>query len=199
MGHRAVLSPTLTAVRPPGRRRYGFTLVEALLALVVTSLIGGATVAMLSATAYGTTSRENMRSLLVKSRAVDTRLGAAVRSAVEIIPPGVATDHIVLWVADDNNDNAKQRNEMQLIVFDSGANELRTYRDTSDTQSFVAEATFKATAEASYTPQTWATGVSDLTFALTTAPAGSTLVSYRLTVGAGNDEHIAVGAHTTRQ
>lgn len=193
----------MTRGGPHAPRGPGFTLVEVLLALVVTTLVGLATVAMLSATAYGTTSRQHARTLLITTRVVDARLGAALRSAQEVVYPNsgqpTATDYLVLWVNDENGDDVKQHGEMQLIERDSATNELRSYRNSADATTYADVAGFRAAALASYPGETWAHGVSALDLAATTTPAGTVLVSFRLTVSEGGESESAVGAVAPRQ
>ena len=182
--------------RAGGGRRGAFTLVELLMAMTVAALVALSATAMLSATAYGTSSRRSMSALLVKSRTVNTRLAAAIRTSLEVVDVGA--NHLVLWVDDTNGDETKQNDEMQLIERDTDAAELNSYRDTSDTAAFADAGTFRAAALASYTAECWATGVSGMTLAVDASPPDTKLVSFQVTFAAEDMSETTIGAAALR-
>ena len=194
-------TPTAQSERRPNRR--AFTLVEVLLALAITALVGLSVAAMLTATAYGTTSRQEMRGLLVKTQTISARLNAAIRTSKVVLYPnaGQATsnDYLVLWTADENDDSTKQNNEVQLIERNAVNNELNSYVDSTDTADFGNVAAFRTQALASYPSARWASGVTSLSLRATTDPAGTMLLSYRFTVAEGQATETAVGAAAPRQ
>ncbi|MCP4247270.1 MAG: hypothetical protein GY778_09505, partial [bacterium] len=83
--------------QPTRTRRNGLTLVELLLAVMISALIGGGVVAMLVAVAYGTSSSRDLRAIVVKSATIDGRLGAAIRRSRQVL--AVGTDYCILWTA----------------------------------------------------------------------------------------------------
>jgi len=177
-----------------------FTLTELLLALTITTLVGLAVVTMLQAAAYGSTSRAGMRDLLVLSRTTSARIGLSIRTAVQVVGVDATNgEYVVLWVADDNEDGAKQYNEMQLIERDSGTSELRSYTSTSNTSDYSSVSAFRSTALASFTQERWATGISDVDFELLAATGQSApLVSWRVTATRDGMSDTAVGAVAMR-
>ena len=183
------------------RRVRSFTLLELLLALVITAMVGLSAAAMINATAYGTSSRNSMRKLLVKSKVLSTRLSSSIRNSMDSIQPSVAqpesTNILIIWVADTNNDQAKQNNEMQLIERDTTTNELKSYKDEMDVNDFVDAATFRTRALSSYTAETWGTSVTDLSFTLS-GSAGATVVTSRLTATQGDLTETTVIAASPR-
>ena len=193
-------------IRPPSRpsayrirRRHvcrAMTLVELLIAIAICALIGAAAVAMLSATAYGTTSSRSMSAVLVKSHAVNARIAAAVRRSVEVVAAG--DDYIILWLADDNEDEARQYGELQLVEYDTDDETLRSYSNAADATDFATASAFRTTAKASYTAEDWATGLTDISFTTDTAPPGTTIVNYRITVHDDLVDETSIGAATLR-
>ena len=185
------------------RNPSAFTLVELLIALIITAVIGASTVAMLGAVSYGTTNRREMRSLVVKTRTVQMRMDLALRTAEEVLYPNATqpsvADYTVIWVADENDDDTKQNNEIRLIERDTSTKELNTYRSATDTATFTTVSAFRTNALAAYTPTRWATGISALTFAATTAPTNTFLVSYQLTAESNSQTETAAGAVAPRQ
>ncbi len=142
-----------------------------------------------------------MRKLLVKSKVLSTRLSSSIRNSKEPVQPSTAqpdsTDILIIWVADTNNDQAKQNNEMQLIERDTATNELRSYLNESDLSNFVDAGTFRTTALASYTPQVWGTGITDLSFKLS-GSSGATVLTSRLTATQGDLTETTVIAASPR-
>ncbi len=180
-----------------------FTLVEVLLALTITAMVGASVAAMLAGTSYGTSSRRSMRGVLVKTQTTHSRLSAALRVAREVVHPNsgqpTSNDYLVLWIADANDDNIKQNNEVQLIERVAAQDELRSYTSDADPADFVDTSTFRTLALSSYTPELWATEVTALSSRATLSPAGTTLISFRLTVTHGDLTDTAVGASAVRQ
>lgn len=182
------------------RRRGAFTLTEVLLALAITTVVGLAVVAMLSAAAYGSNSRSGMRELFVLGRTTVARVGQAIRTAAEVVEvDGTAGAYIVLWTADINADGAKQHGEMQLIERDALTNELRSFTNPADSTTFASAAAFRAVAQATFTSERWATGITAATFTQV-APqgGGTTLVSYRITATRSDISETSVGAVAVR-
>lgn len=171
-----------------------------LIALTVTTLIGLAVVAMLSAAAYGSTSRSGMRELFVLGRTTAARVGQAIRTAAEVVEvDGVAGAYIVLWTADINADGAKQHGEMQLIERDGSTNDLVSYTNPADSTTFASAAAFRAVALATFTPERWATGITDATFTQVAPQDGGTaLISYRITATRNGISETSVGAVAVR-
>jgi type II secretory pathway pseudopilin PulG len=163
-------------------KRRGLTLAELLIGLTITVLVGTATVAMLSAAAYGTTSRLGMRQLLVQHRALHARIGSAIRNALEVVAVHPSGKYVVVWVEDTNDDGTKQHGELELIEWSSATSEMLRYRDPTDTTDFTSAADYRVPILTAVTPVRWAAGVTAAEFEKT-EPAGAEtqIVSFRIT------------------
>lgn len=186
-------------------RHHGLTLVEMLMALAVTGLIGGAIAAMLSAVAYGTSSDRDIRSLVVKNKTLSTRITAAVRQSAQLLD---ADDgYVVLWTSDLNDNGQPDLLELRRIELDAGTDDLTSYTpDPSavdvtydiDTDDFDAITT-ALIASGDLLGELWATGVTAWTVTVDTAdPLDATLVSFQLTLTGGGLSDTSVNAVSLR-
>lgn len=203
-------SPSLRRIRR--RRRDAFTLVELLLALTISALVSAGVAAMMVAVSYGSSSDRDMRGLLVKSRTIDARINAAIRSSRTILETG--TDYLVLWMADTRQNDAPNLSEIRLIER-NGSDELNSYKadfpdgwseeqiEAADTQYQVSDdflaATTAAKATGYFPASLWATDVTAIEFVLDTAdPTTTKLASYRVTLQDGDMTETAIGAASLR-
>ena len=79
----------LQSREPARRKRRGFTTVELMMATVGVSLMAVGISSMLTVVAYGTTSSRDLRSLVVKQKAVSARINAAVRGSKMVLDSGL--------------------------------------------------------------------------------------------------------------
>lgn len=98
------------------------TLIELLLALAGTAMIGAAIATMLAAVGYGTDSNHDLRELVAKRRIISARLNAQMRQARQVL--AVGEDHAVLWMRDLDEDDQPSTLEIVRIHFDSNANAI---------------------------------------------------------------------------
>lgn len=184
----------------------GLTILELLLALAITGIIGSAVAAMLTATAVGTGDRGNARSLVVRQKTLDARLSAACRSSKAILAFG--SNYLVLWMADTNADKAPNLSELRRIEWDSAASQLLSYKapervnpDTSyplDSNFNTVTAGLKG--DVNFPAEIWAREVSIAVFKINSDdPATATLASYHLTLTAGSNVSTLIGAAALRQ
>ncbi len=200
------------------RRRRAFTLVELLLALAITGLVAASVAAMLVAVSYGTSSERDLRGVVVKGTVIDARISSAIRGSRAILETG--TNYLVLWTADTNPNGttaAPDLSEIRLIERDAGSNELKSYKfpeswtqaqiDAADVAyqltdngaGFFQTETAAAKTAGSFQPTLWGTGVTSIVFELDGAdPVTTTLVSYQLTLSAGDLSETVVGAASAR-
>ncbi len=186
-------------------KHLALTLVEMLMALAITGLIGAAIAAMLSAVAYGTSSDRDIRTLVVKNKTLGTRITAAVRQSAQLLD---ADDgHAVLWTRDLNGNGAPDLLELQRIELDSTTNELTSYTPdpaAADVSYDPATDDFDAIttaliADGDLIGELWATGVAAWTVTLDAAdPLDATLVSFQLTLTAGGLSDTSVNAVSLR-
>jgi hypothetical protein len=184
------------------RRRHALTLVELLLAMAITTFVGLATAAMLRATSYATTSRQGSRTLLVRDQTIQARLQSTVRSALEIFTPSSGTptqaDYVVLWMADTNDDDAKQLSEMLLIERNTTTSVLSEFRNIAATGNFSTAAAFRTAALASYPSDRWGGSVTMLSTTLVSTPTDHPLLVYKFTLSEGGMTQTIQGAASPR-
>lgn len=200
------------------RRRGGFTLVELFLALAIVSLVAGAAAGMLVAVSYGTSSKRDLRGVVVRGKVLDSRLGSAIRNSRAILESGV--DYLVLWVADDNPNGtggAPDLSEMQLIERDNGTGDLSSYGFpstwnqaqidaanagytlTGNPPGYFRTVTTNAKTSGSFVASKWGSGVTAIQFTLNGSdPSDHSLVSYQLTLGSGELSEEVLGAASIR-
>jgi hypothetical protein len=183
----------------------GLTLVEMLLAMSGTGLVGVAIATMLVAVAYGTQSDKDMRTLVVKHKTLDARLSAAIRESQMVLDAG--DDFLVLWLYDTDESEAPDLSEIRRIEWAHGV--LTAYQapddlsDASDT-SYALTDDFDAITgaiqgSAIFPGRIWGVGIVDLSIALNDIdPRAATLVSYRFTLQAGDLTDAAINAVALR-
>ena len=184
--------------------RHGLTLVEMLIALTITGIIGAAIASMLSAVAYGTSSSRDIRSLVVKNKTLGARITAAVRGSIQLLD--AADGYVVLWTKDINSSGVPDLLELQRIELDSATGKLTSYTpdpsatdvaylmtDDFDTISTSLIGTGELVGEL------WASGVGQWTVTLDNAdPLAAGLISFRLTLDAGVLSDTSVNAVSLR-
>jgi hypothetical protein len=113
--------------RQPARYKHrGFTLVELMMATVGVGLMAVGISSMLTVVAYGTTSSRDLRSLVVKQKAVSARINAAVRGSKMVLDSGLGL--IVLWIHDDDEDGLPSLSEIRLVEFDQTTKQIVSYK-----------------------------------------------------------------------
>jgi hypothetical protein len=189
-------------VRRRADRRGGLTLVELIMALSSTALIGMAIVSMLFAVNAGTADRNDNRLLLAKHKLASTRLDASIRSAKKVLASG--SGYVVLWMSDSRVNSLPNLSELRRIEYDSSTKTLKSYKavfPSSWTAAAItaADTTYQLTdnfatttaalkGTSTFPSETWCSSVSGLTVTLDNATAQSAkLVSYRagIIVGSG--------------
>ena len=212
------INPLRSAASCVRRRRRAFTLLELMLALAIAGLVTASVAAMLVAVSYGTSSERDLRGVVVKGKVIDARISSAIRGSRAILEQG--TDYLVLWMGDINPNGtsaAPDLSEIRLIERDSGNNNLSSYSFpdswnqaqidaanvsytlTGNAAGFFQTATATAKTAGSFQPTLWGTDVTSIVFELDGAdPVTTALVSYQLTLSAGDLSDTVVGAASTR-
>ncbi len=116
----------LESREPARRKRRGFTTVELMMATVGVSLMAVGISSMLTVVAYGTTSSRDLRSLVVKQKAVSARINAAVRGSKMVLDSDVGL--MVLWIHDDDEDGLPSLSEIRLVEFDQATGQIVSYK-----------------------------------------------------------------------
>jgi len=195
------------------RRAVGLTLVELLLAITITAFVGTAVASMMVSVTYGTTSRTEMRDVLVRTKVLTSRMNAAVRGSKMVLDSG--TDYVVLWIADTREDGQPNISELRRIERDDSTGTITSYLadfpdawdeatlDANDTAYDLTEnfdSITQSLQSGSYFPgTTWSDHVTAWTITLDDADEQlATLMSYRLTLSIGAVTETAIGAAALR-
>jgi len=180
------------------------TLVEMLMALAITGLIGVAISSMLTAVSYGTSETRDLRSLVVKNKTLTARITAAVRGSGQVLD--AADGYVVLWTHDLNASGVPDLLELQRIELDAGTDELTSYTPdpTATDVAYVLTDDFDTITtaligSADMEGTLWATGVALWTVSVDTAdPLDAALISFQLTLDAGGLTDVSVSAVSLR-
>jgi len=190
-------------LRPPHFRR-GLTLVELLMALAITALIGAAVTAMMFGVSHGTSENKDIRGLTLRSKAINARLAARIRTARSVLH---AQDGLLILWTGDANDNAKpDRSELQRIERDGDTGVITSYTiaaDGTDAEHELASdfdaLTTAAIDSGDMAGEAWARAVAGFAVTLDDAAAQSAgLVSFRITLRAGNLSDVTINAAALR-
>jgi len=186
----------------------GVTLMELLLALMVSGLVGAAVALMLSATSYGTSSQAEKRSMLVTNEIAAGRLGEALRRSKMVLAKG--EDYLVLWMADTSVNDVPNLSELHRIERDPTTDELQSYRAPADLASEddveydLGTTDFNAVTgalkDSAYFPGTlWATEVTAWTTTVPTADVRqANFVGYRITTTSDGASETKIGGMKLR-
>lgn len=156
--------------------RRGSTLPELLISLMITSLIALSLASILFAAGYGTSSRRDIRRLVVRTEQLRVRLDDAVRNSQCILAAGQngTESYLVLWQGDATQDGEVNISELQMITLQSGSNTLASFvaatTPNPDT-GYDVTADFYTVADQARTNgdlvgTDWSTGVSDFSVSL---------------------------------
>lgn len=185
-------------------RRRGLALVELILGLTITTLVGAAISSMLFAVSRGSADENDLRALVARAKRVHASTTAALRGCRSILE---ATDtRVVVWSRDSDQDMAIDASELRVIEFVAETEELRWYEpaDSMPNQTHEQTDDFAAIvnglmAAGHLDSRRWADGVTrfDLTFDEADASAAR-LASLRVTLREGKHEHEAIAAVAMR-
>ena len=191
--------------RPVGGRRTGMTIVELVLAIAITAVIGTAVASILFAFSYGSSAQSDHRGAMVTSELVTRWMSDAVSRSHMVLAQG--SNYLVLWVADSNGNGQPELSELRRIEFDSTAMTLTSFKPpvnlASDTPYDLATTDFYGVTSAlkggaSFPGQVWisATG---LTTVLDNANVQqAAYVGWRITLASGNTPITAIGGAMLR-
>ncbi|MEM6504362.1 MAG: hypothetical protein AAF711_02740 [Planctomycetota bacterium] len=184
--------------------RRGLTLLELLLALAGTAVIGTAVTAMLTGVAYGTATDKDMRSLITRQMALRARLEAEIRESRMVLDSG--GDYVILWSGDSDDDGLPSKTEIQVIEYDAVMDRVVRYTPaplitdvgyqlTDDfrtlTDAYKGDATFPG--------ERWAEQITSLTISLDSIdPQSAKLVSFTFGMAGGEIPYTGIGAASIR-
>ena len=184
--------------------RRALTLVELIFAIAGTAAVGLAVAGMLAATSYGTSSRNDMRELLVRGKAVNERVAESVRSARRVLAHG--DDWLVLWLATEDHPETPTLHSLLRIEFDSTAEELIAYRASEGAAeaSYELDENFAALTQqlinqGTLTPRRWSRAVANWRLFADEAPPATRYVRWELELVTELAEHATVAAASPRR
>lgn len=191
-------TPTVRAVAR------GLTLLELLLALAGTAVIGTAVAMMLSGVAYGTQADKDLRTLIARQMAVRARLEAEIRETSLILDAG--SDYLILWSGDTNGDGFPAKTEIQVIEYASSSDRIMLYAPApliADTVYALSDdfrtITNAYNGDATFPGERWGENITSFTFTLDNIdPQQATLVSFHFGITGGEVPDTAIGAASIR-
>lgn len=182
----------------------GLTLLELLLALAGTAVIGTAVTMMLTGVTYGTNSSKDMRVLVTRQMALRARIEAEVRESQMVLDHGVG--YMILWGDDADTSGTPNKSEIEVIEWDAGDETITRYAAASGiadvqyelTDDFVT-ITDSYKGDISFPAERWASDVASFAITLDDAdPQLARLVSFRLGLRGGEVSATVIGAAALR-
>jgi len=172
-------------------------LLELLLAMTATALLGLGIAGVLALSIQGTSTRNDMQESFVRLGLLTARINASIRESRMVLAQG--DDYLLLWTADTSVNGVPNLSEMRLIERDPDTGEIgqsvieftvdTPYALTTNFASLVSQ--LQGGGQFIYTP--WGENLSEWTITLDhAAPPLAMSVSYRLTLSIGQVEDTAV-------
>lgn len=182
----------------------GLTLLELLLALAGTAVIGSAVAAMLTGVAYGTATDKNMRSLITRQMALRARIEAEVRESRMLLDAG--GDYLILWSSDADDDGSPSKAEIQVIEYDAVMDRVMRYAPApliSDVGYALTDdfrtATNSYKGDSTFPGERWAEQITSFAITLDDLdPQSAKLVSFTFGMSGGEVPYTGIGAATIR-
>jgi len=182
----------------------GLTLLELLLALAGTAVVGTAVAAMMAGVTYGTAVDKDMRTLITRQMALRARVEAEVRESLQLLDSG--SDYLILWSGDDNEDGKPSKAEIQVIEYDAVMDRVMRYAPApliTDVDYVLTDdfrtATNSYKGDATFPGERWAEQITSLSITLDNIdPQSAKLVSFRFGMAGGEVPYTGIGAATIR-
>jgi len=178
------------------RARRAMTLIELLVAAMITALVSAAATSLLSAASNASTQSRNVRSINSAGYYAEGRIGATIRQSRAI--GEVTADRVALWVADTNDDDRIQLSETGVIYYDDDENGI--YFLQTDSSATSAPTTLVAAGDlqvvgkletlirdAGASPVRWAGDVHGCLFEGYPSKSDTRVVSAAFTIGTNSD------------
>ncbi len=200
-----------TPATPRPHLRRGLSLIELMLAVTITALVGAAIAGMLNAVTVGVDTRRDNRSMMVRSSLAQARLNAYIAPARCVLYRSGA--NLVLWFNDQKQSETVHASEVRWLDYDASAGEITVSfvqfpENWSQTETDLADREFPADsdwprvrdfydARGHLARLTLVDGLDSVTLtADASSPLVTRLLTYRLRFAAGDDtfETIASGA-----
>lgn len=182
----------------------GLTLLELLLALAGTAVVGSAVAMMLTGVAYGTTADKDMRALITRQMSLRARLEAEIRESLIVLDAG--SDYLILWSGDDDEDGLPSKAEIQVIEYDPVMDRVMRYAPAPliTDESYDLAADFRTTTnsykgDTSFPAERWAERINSFAVSLDHLdPQSAKLISFRFGMSGGEVPYTGIGAASIR-
>jgi hypothetical protein len=189
----------------------GMTLVETLLGLAITGMVGAAIAAMLAAVSTGTADVSDGRRTVIQHKVLDARIGDAIRYSRMVLASYTSggSSYLVLWMNDSRSNTSPNLSEIRVIEHNPATRVIRSFKaatpaggwtDANDTK-FAFDRDFSTIGVVSGPGEIWATDVSAAQWTFGRGVGSlqtARLVSYRFTIGQGPTSAVVVGAAAMR-
>jgi hypothetical protein len=161
------------------------TVVELVLSLTITAVIGVSIAAVLYASATTVSGQQATRTLMVSNEVCSLRINGALRSSSTVVARGDC--YLVLWLGDRNGNGSPNLSELQRIDLDPNTKQLWSFKapanlaPASDTNYTLASTDFNTVTaalkgSANFPSTLWASGITGWT--TTPAAADPKLLAY---------------------
>jgi hypothetical protein len=109
--------------RIAARRPYrGLTLMELLMAVIITAMVGAGIAGMLGAVSSGVGTRRDNREIMVRAHAAQCRLAAYLATSRCVLAKSAT--NVTIWLADSRQSNTVHATEIRWLRFDSAVGEF---------------------------------------------------------------------------
>lgn len=138
-------------MRPCARTtRFGLTVVELMLALSITVIMGAAITAMLRAVSVGVETNRDSRSHMLQANAAQMRLSAYIAPSLCVL--GADGVNLTLWFKDARRSATVHSTELRWLRFDESSGTLSAYAvaypsQWTETQKLIVEREYAATTD----------------------------------------------------
>lgn len=182
----------------------GLTLLELLLALAGTAVIGSAVAMMMSGVVYGTQTDQDLRELVTRQMALRARVEAEIRESRLVLDAG--GDYLVLWSGDADADDLPSKAEIQVIEYDAANDRVMRYApaDGITDVGYVLTDDFRTLTDAykgdaTFPGERWMDHIDSLAVSLDHLdPQSARLVALRFGMSGGEIPDTAIGAAALR-
>ena len=106
-------------------RRRGLTLMEMIVALTITAMVGSAIAAMLHSISVGVETKHDNRAIMLMANAANARISSYVASSNCILATN--NEAVVLWLEDSRQGGTVHATEIRWIAYDAASETLNVY------------------------------------------------------------------------
>lgn len=183
----------------------GLTLVELMLAISITAVVGLAVATMMTAVTYGTQESKDLREMVILRKVVNQRLTTMIREAQQVLD--VTPTSMVVWMADTDGSGTPNISEIRRIEFNPDTNGIVAFLPAP---SLVLDTAFELTdnfdsvtnlliTTGSLLEEPWITQANAASFEIDTDdPATARLINYTITLQVGDLTDITINAVALR-